>query len=115
MALNINPIRRGNILRGLLSPHALELVISNDADDADPLDLTTVTDASIEVTDERTGATATWTPSIEAGATADQLTLVFIFHATTSEIPTPTVKCLVVELTTPDGVRVAGPARLYID
>lgn len=112
MALRLRP--SGSVLRGLLAPHALRLAITNDDDDEDPLDLTTVLDAAIQVHDELAGTDATWSPSIVEGATESALELVFMFDAETSEIPAPTTKRLTVELTTPGGVRIAGPATLYV-
>lgn len=98
------------VFAGAQAPEALEISVSNVGGAADPLDLSTVTEAEFAVTTP-TGRRVTWATTI-ASQSAAALVLQHVFAL--ADVDTPGPYRITVYMTVPGGVRRAGPTTLQV-
>lgn len=103
-----------SVRHGARAPEALRLTIRNSEDDTEPLNLSTVTGAVPITATPSTGSSKTWNAAIESQS-ASVLVVVYTWAANGSDIPKAGVRYeLMVDMTTPGGVRRAGPMFLQV-
>jgi hypothetical protein len=98
------------MLAGAQAPERLKLTITNAQLASEPLDLSTVTAVSLQVT-RPSGVVVTWSTTIDT-QTSTSLVVLHTFAA--PDVPTAGEYGILILLTVPTGVRRAGPSSLQV-